>query len=132
MLTSTAVKKYLAKIEVKAKGHMNQQFQNLRSTKRTTKIEAVTEHVTPAIVTEYHYYTVEESGRTFSDQIGRYSHTFSKGDKYILIWYHYDINAIITERMKNRTEGEINKAFQKIHEKLIKQGYRPKVHRKDN
>ena len=49
-----------------------------------------------------------------------------------MVWYHYDINAIITEPMKNRSEGEINRAFQKIHDKLTKQGYTPKVHRIDN
>ena len=36
-LTSTTVKKYLAKIEATAKGHMNQRFQNLRLTKSTNK-----------------------------------------------------------------------------------------------
>ena len=34
--------------------------------------------------------------------------------------------------MKNRTEGKINRAFQKIHDKLTKQGYKPKVHKIDN
>ena len=66
--------------------------------------------MTPASVTEDHYYTIEELGRTFSDQIGRFPHIFSKGNKYIMIWYHYDINEIITEPTKNPTEGEINRA----------------------
>ena len=34
--------------------------------------------------------------------------------------------------MKNRTEGETNRAFQKIHDKLTKQRYKPKVHMIDN
>ena len=61
-----------------------------------------------------------------------FPHTSSKGNKYIMIWYHYDINTIITESMKNRTEGEINRAFKKVHDKLTTQGYDPKVHMIDN
>ena len=34
--------------------------------------------------------------------------------------------------MKNRTEGEVNRAFQEIHDRLSKQGYNPKINRIDN
>ena len=34
--------------------------------------------------------------------------------------------------MKNRTEGEINRAFKVIHNKLTREKYKPKVHRIDN
>ena len=42
------------------------------------------------------------------------------------------MNTILTEPMKNRTEGEINRAFKVIHIKLNRQGYKPKVRRIDN
>ena len=113
-LTSTAVKKYLTKTEATAKGYTNQQFQNIRSTKSTPHIEAAQKQVTPTSATEKHYYTIEESRRTFFDQT---CHS-RKYKKYMMMWCHYDINSIITEPMKNRTEGKINRAFQKIHEKL--------------
>ena len=113
------------KSEATAKGHMNQQIQGIQSTKKKTKNKATTP-------TEEHYHQVQESGRTFSDQTGRFPHTSSKGKKYIMLWYHYDTNAITTEPLKNRTEGEINRAFEKLHTKLCAAGYTPKCHRIDN
>ena len=49
-----------------------------------------------------------------------------------MVWYHYDINAILNEPMKNRIEEEINRAFKAIHDKLTKQEYKPKVYRINN
>lgn len=49
-----------------------------------------------------------------------------------MVWYHYDTNAITTESSKNRTEGEINRVFEKMHTKLCAAGYTPKCHIIDN
>ena len=77
-LTSTTVKKYLTKTEATAKGYMNQQFQNIRPTKSTSHIEAAPKQVIHISATEDHYYTIEESGCTFSDQKGHFHHTSNK------------------------------------------------------
>ena len=49
-----------------------------------------------------------------------------------MVLYHFDINVILTEPMKNRTEGEINRVFKVIHNKLTRQGYKNNVHRINN
>ena len=73
-----------------------------------------------------------KTGRMFSDQIGKLPHTSSCGNKYIMMWHHYNINDIIAQPMKNRIEAEINKAYTIIHNKLQKMGYTPNTHRLDN
>ena len=82
-------------------------------------------------LTKEHYCQIQDSGRTFSDQTGRFPTTSRKGIKYIMVCYHHDTNAISAEPLKNRTEGEINRAFENMHTKLCTAGYTPKCHRLD-
>ena len=120
----------MTKSTATSKVRMVQQRQNIRS----TKSKIIHDHIPKEVQdpskekSQEHFYSIEEAGRTFSDQTGHFTHTSSKGNKYIMVWYHYDINAIITVPLKNRSEGEINRGFKQIHDRLTKQGYKPKVH----
>ena len=75
---------------------------------------------------------VAETGKTFSDQTGRFPVTSSKGNKYIMIMYDYDANSISGEAIKSRTGEELVRAFTVLHEQLKKGGLCPKIHRLDN
>ena len=55
-----------------------------------------------------------------------------RGNKYILVAYHYDTKNILTTPLKNRTGPCILRGITKIHNKLGKRGLTPKLHIMDN
>ena len=112
---------------------MNQQRQNICSTKQKQEdpiLKSVGDSKTsknnPPPITHEHFYVIEETDHTFSDQTGRFPHISSKENRYVIIWYHYAINAILTDPTKNRTEGELDRSFKVIYNKLTKQNYTKK------
>jgi hypothetical protein len=56
----------------------------------------------------------------------------SKGNTYIMILYDYDSNAILAQRMKDRTAPELLKAFQVMDHELMASGLNPKLMKLDN
>ena len=109
-------------------GHIQQQKENLTSTNPKVNKASNTK-------TEECYFTVtplSETGKTFSDQTGRFPVTSSRGNKYIMIMYDYDSNSINGEAMKSRTGEEILLAFTKLDQKLNNSGLSPMIHRIDN
>jgi hypothetical protein len=56
----------------------------------------------------------------------------SKGNKYIMVLYEYDGNAILAEPIKNRTAAELLRVFQVMKTKLTAIGLQPKLVRLDN
>ena len=76
--------------------------------------------------------TVNLSGKIYTYQTGRFPVTSSKGNKYILVAYHYDSNKIHTEPLKTISGLEITAAYQKIHSLLTNRGLRPHLHILDN
>ena len=92
-LTSEAVRKYISKSAATSKGHLVQQRQNLRSTKSKIIYDHIPKEVQDPSMekTQEHFYSIEEAGRTFSDQTGLFPYKSSKRNKYIIVWYHYDI-----------------------------------------
>ena len=101
-LTVHAVEKYLGKIDATVKGHLHQQRMNMWSTNGSCTrqivegyepcedFEAKLEERTNLI-----YVTVEETREIFTDQTGVFPVTSSMGNKYVIICYAYDQNAII-------------------------------------
>lgn len=144
-LTSKAVRTHLPKSMATAQGHLDQTRKNLQSTKPTDKTSN-SEHddafqPTPAITdglrTHYIYAAIVDSedtttGQIFSDLTGRFPTTSSKGNRYTLIIYEYDSNAILAEAMKNRSDAEALRAYAVIIKLLISRGLRPKLQRLDN
>ena len=49
-----------------------------------------------------------------TDQTGAFPHTSQRGNRYIMVAIHLDANYIFAEPMKNRTEGEMIRTYQKI------------------
>ena len=54
------------------------------------------------------------------------------GDKYILILYDYDSNAILTAPLTQRTGGAILAAYKELYEFLKSRGMTPKLQQLDN
>jgi hypothetical protein len=112
-LTEHAVEKHLSKSTSTTKGHLNQKRQNARTTKiKGTKVivtEPVLDH---GIKTQFVYAASIDAGQIYTDQTCRFPVVSSKGNKYIIILYDYDSNAILAQPIKDRTAPELLKAFQ--------------------
>ena len=68
----------------------------------------------------------------YSDLTGRFPYQSSRGNKYVLVIYDYDGNAILMEPLKNRQAMEITVAFNKIYNRLVKHINEPKLFIMDN
>ena len=76
--------------------------------------------------------TVDLTGKFYTDQTGRFPVTSSKGNKYILVAYHYDSNTIHAEPLKTRPGLDLMTAYQKLHSLLTKRGLKPHLHILEN
>eukprot|EP00957_Ditylum_brightwellii_P049694 3768675-Ditylum_brightwellii.AAC.1 len=132
-LTTAAVAKHLKLTEATVKGHIQQTQKNLKSTKKAPQIlveEEVSQeenneetHLVFAIIHEY-----DELGRVYTDLTGHFPVPPSKGNKFVLVLYSYDANAIMAEPIKNRTDAKLTRAYTKNLNKLKKAGYKLRVH----
>jgi hypothetical protein len=59
-----------------------------------------------------------DARQIYMDQTGRFPVVSSKGNKYIMVLYEYDGNAILAEPIKNRTAAELLRVFQVMEKKL--------------
>ena len=139
-LTADLVRKHLPKSEATVKGHLKQIRQNLRSTKRTPPPKPNPNSVmttgTPSepvrankLVT---FKIIELEGKVFSDQTGRFPITSSRGNKYIMVMFVEDANAILAEPLKSRAERDIVNAMIKLHTYLTDRGFTPQTQILDN
>jgi hypothetical protein len=112
-LTEHAVEKHLSKATATTKGHLKQQRQNARTTQiKTNNASSQGSDIDHGIKTQFVYATTIDAGQIYTDQKGRFPVFFSKGNKYIMILYDYDSNAILAQPIKDRTAPELLKAFQ--------------------
>ena len=58
--------------------------------------------------------------------------TSRKGNKYILVVYHYDSNTIYAEPVKTRSGLDLTTAYQKLHSLLTNIGLKSYLHILDN
>jgi len=63
-----------------------------------------------------------------TDQTGTFPHTSQRGSRYIMVAIHLDANYIFAEPMKNRTEGEMIRVYQKIINRMKAAGLGIKKH----
>jgi hypothetical protein len=112
-LTEHAVEKHLSKSTSTTKGHLNQQSQNARTTKiKDTKVIVTEPDIDHGLKTQFVYAAAIDAGQIYTDQTGRFPVVSSKGNKYIMILYDYDSNAILAQTIKDQTAPELLKAFQ--------------------
>jgi hypothetical protein len=127
------VEKYLSKSTATAKGHLNQQRQNARATK-IKDAEKIDTEPDPyqGLKTQYVYADTIDAGQIYTDQTGIFPIVSSKGNKYIMVLYDYDSNAILAKPIKNRTAHKLLKAFQFMEQELVAKGLKPKLMKLDN
>ena len=76
--------------------------------------------------------TVDLTNKLHSDQTGRFPVTSSKGNKYIMIVYDHDSNAILARALKTKSALEMLQNIQEVHQFLNARGIHPKIHILDN
>ena len=76
--------------------------------------------------------TVDLTGNNYADQTERLPVISSKGNKYILVSYHYESNTIHVEPLKTKSVLDLTTAYQKIHSLLTNRGLKPHTHILDN
>jgi hypothetical protein len=74
----------------------------------------------------------EAAQKIYSDQPGRFPTKSSRGNQYIMVLTEVDSDAILVEPMKNRTAGEMVRAYQALIDRLNSAGIFPKLHILDN
>jgi hypothetical protein len=112
---------------------LNQQIQNARTTK-IKDAEKIDSELDPdhGLKTQYIYAATIDAGQIYTDQKGRFPVVSSKGNKYILVLYDYDSNAILAKPIKNRTAPKLLKAFQFMEQEIVSKGLKPKLMKLDN
>jgi hypothetical protein len=132
-LTEHAVENYLSKYTSTTKGHLNQQRKNSITTKiKDTKVLVAEPDLDNGIKTQFVYAATIDAGQIYTDQTGRFPVVSSEGNKYIMILYDYDSNAILAQPIKDRTAPELLKAFQVMEQELVARGLKPKFMKLDN
>jgi hypothetical protein len=134
-LTEHAVEKHLSKSTSTSttKGYLNQQRQHARSTKfNEPKVIMEETDLDQGIKTQYVYAAAIDAGQIYTDQTGRLPVVSSKGNKYIMILYDYDSNAIMAQSIKDRTAPELLRAFQVMEQELVARGLKQKLMKLDN
>ena len=76
--------------------------------------------------------TMSVSGRDFSGQTGHFPHTSIRGTKYVMIFYKYDSNAILSEPIKSCSERNLSRSFAKLSQLLTDCGLKPVLQILDN
>jgi hypothetical protein len=132
-LTEQAVEKHLSRSTSTTKGHLNQKRYNARTTKvKDTKVIFTEPDLDHGIKTQFVYAATIDAGQIYTDQTGRFPVVSSKGNKYIMILYDYDSNAILAQPIKDRTAPDLLRAFQVMEQELVARGLKPKLMKLDN
>ena len=119
-----------------AKGHLTQERQGLQSTKNLIQHEdfnpkqEIKNVKTNCFMAKIQQFTATD--KAYSDLTGRFPVQSSRGNNYVMVVYCYDANAIIAEPLKNRSAGEIVKAWKIINKKLENAGVCPSIYILDN
>ena len=133
------VHKHLKKKQSTILGHLQQPRKGLRPTqKKVMHPDPDPEHDQFPQATQsentnlFFFKTFDISEKMYTDQTGRFPVTSSKGNKYILVAYHFESNTIHTEPLKTRSGLDLTAAYQKLHRLLTNRGLRPHLHILDN
>ena len=70
----------------------------------------------------------EATQKIWTDQPGRFPKKSMKGSQYMMVLTESDSDAILVEPMKNRTSGEMIRAYQVLINQLRSPGIAPKQH----
>jgi hypothetical protein len=140
-LTTTLISKHFPNSNETQRGHMKGQRKRVRSTKVNPAIEIKTEPgyedapqklIAIRKLNDIFVKIYKLAETIHTDQTGTFLVTSQWCYRYIMIGIHLDADYIFCETMKNRTEGEMIKAYQKMVDQMQLAGLGLKHHQLDN
>jgi len=148
-LSLDAARKHFPDSEETHKGHRRKTPSGLRSTKPTTHAllddrdeafgfeEGATVPAQPIAKEKTIFYRVldladEATMKIYTNQPGRFPKKSLRGNQYIMVLTESDSDVILVEPMKNRTAGEMIRAYQALIDRLHAANIVPKHHILDN
>ncbi len=127
------------------KGHGQKTKSGLRSTKTPLKSDDNNDDIKPASIHLPHPPTKQKDlvlrifdlrdkaqRLMYTNQTGKFLKKSSKGNHYIMVLIEINSNAILVEAMKNRSAGEMIRAYLILVNHLCSAGVTPKMHILDN
>jgi hypothetical protein len=84
------------------------------------------------IKTQFVYAATIDAGQIYNDQTGIFPVVSKKGNKYIMILYDYDSNALLGQPIKDLTAPELLKVFQVMEQELVAKGLKEKLMKLEN
>ncbi len=143
-LTADVVNRHYPDSNKTPKGHGRKALSGLRSTKVTMPtldnsnnafgVENSTRLIKKECTVIYCILDMEDEAaqKIYTNQPGRFPKKPSRGNQYIMVLTKIDSNAILIEPMKNRTAGEMIRAYQVLIDQLNSAGIFPKLQILDN
>ena len=135
-IDATKATKHFPESEETQKGHLDQTRQGIRSTKvRVSEDEEgrnFKNNTPEKKMKDIYLRVIDLENEIHTDQTGKFPIVSSMGNKYLMVLVEIDGNAIMMEAMKNRTDGEIQKAYLTLLKRLAISGIKPKKHILDN
>jgi hypothetical protein len=113
-------------------GHMNQRYQNIRSTSRVPVANSPTPDTDLGSKTHLIYAVVVDQGQLYTDLTGKFPVRSSKGNSYVMVCYVYDCNSVKVIPMKSRSAPEWVKEYDTIHQEFTIKGFKPRLQNLDN
>ena len=95
--------KHYRRILETEKGYTKADRQGIRSTKCKNETKATEEAPSKARVSKFYLKTVDLTSKLYSDQTGRFPITLSRGNKYVMITYDHNSNAILVQLLKTKS-----------------------------
>ena len=132
LLTEANVKKYYPETTETPKGHLNQTRKNVRSTKAKPFEESHSNQLRGKKVKDVFVNVYDVRETVFTDQTGQFPTRSQSGHKYVMVLVDIDSSGILVEPIKNRTDPELTRAYEKLLLRLKLAGIVPTKHVLDN
>ena len=115
-LTSILVRQYLDESPENEKGHQRISQKNVRSTKPRNPLAC---NIMTARKNEIYINTVMLNGKVCSNQTGRFPVALSIRNKYAMVVYYHESNAILAEPLKTKYVDKQLNTIEKFHTFLL-------------
>ena len=132
LLNEKNVQKYYPETAATPKGHLNQTRKNVRSTKPKPLVEVKDNRMRGKKERDIYTRVYDVRETVFSDQTGQFPKRSLSGNRYIMVMVEIDSSGILVEPLKNRTDGELIRAYEKLMGRLHRAGVQPRKHVLDN
>eukprot|EP00957_Ditylum_brightwellii_P007523 568683-Ditylum_brightwellii.AAC.1 len=132
--TEKAIRQHVNLQEETEKGHMKEKQQDLCSTKdREVDPIALPEQEQGNFKTNYVLATVKQiDGKVYSNQTGAFLRVSNRENRYVMIFYVYDVHFTKGIPIKSKKSKEYQKAYNDFYAELTTKGYKPTLHKLDN